>query len=234
MHEASLLLCVCVCFIFFYICIWPFESVVFIIFQLLSSVPVHIIVFVLFLLLLYYDFPSILLWLVLSVAFPFYHFSFSLPSPLPIFVVLFSVTPLTPPPLTPHPSNSFPLPPTLIPPLPTPSEPSAPPQDVKCAGASSTSLLVSWQAPPAESRNGELTGYVVRHRVVSVPGVEGGAGGPGAEVKEPQVGPGEAKQLLVTGLEKWTQYQVTVAAATSEGLGPYSEPLACRTDEDGM
>ncbi|XP_063058094.1 receptor-type tyrosine-protein phosphatase S isoform X2 [Engraulis encrasicolus] len=112
------------------------------------------------------------------------------------------------------------------------AKPSAPPQDVKCAGASSTSLLVSWQAPPAESRNGELTGYVVRHRVVSVPGVEGGAGGPGAEVKEPQVGPGEAKQLLVTGLEKWTQYQVTVAAATSEGLGPYSEPLACRTDED--
>ncbi|XP_042564818.1 receptor-type tyrosine-protein phosphatase S isoform X2 [Clupea harengus] len=104
------------------------------------------------------------------------------------------------------------------------AKPSAPPQDVKCSGASSTSLLVSWLPPSAESQNGELTGYVVSHQVE---GAEVGAG----ELRVPDAPP-SAQQLVLQGLEKWTQYSVSVAASTSKGRGPYSDPLVCRTDED--
>ncbi|XP_076131587.1 receptor-type tyrosine-protein phosphatase S [Alosa pseudoharengus] len=105
------------------------------------------------------------------------------------------------------------------------AKPSAPPREVKCSSSSSTSLLVSWLPPVAESQNGELTGYVVRHQVVAA---EAGA------VDEPKESdaPPSGQQLLLQGLEKWTQYSVSAAASTSKGRGPFSEPLVCRTDED--
>ncbi len=116
------------------------------------------------------------------------------------------------------------------PPLPlsqTWAEPSAPPQDIKCSSSSSTTLLVSWRPPPAESQNGALAGYIVRYAVV----------GAGAEVntepvEEPAVPP-SSNQIQLQRLEKWTLYRVTVAASTSVGPGPESELLLCRTDEDG-
>ncbi|XP_029104960.1 receptor-type tyrosine-protein phosphatase S-like isoform X9 [Scleropages formosus] len=104
------------------------------------------------------------------------------------------------------------------------AKPSAPPQDIKCSSSSSTTLLVSWHPPPAESQNGALAGYIVRHLVA---GAELGA----EPVEEPPVPP-TAGQVLLQGLEKWTQYRVTVAAFTDKGSGPESEPLLCRTDED--
>ncbi|XP_050950448.1 receptor-type tyrosine-protein phosphatase S [Labeo rohita] len=106
------------------------------------------------------------------------------------------------------------------------AKPSAPPQDIKCSSSSSTTLLVSWRPPPAESQNGALAGYIVRYTVV----------GAGAEVntepvEEPAVLP-SSSQIQLQRLEKWTLYRVTVAASTSVGPGPESEPLLCRTDED--
>lgn len=87
--------------------------------------------------------------------------------------------------------------------------------------------MVSWRPPPAESQNGALAGYIVRYAVV----------GAGAEVntepvEEPAVSP-SSNQIQLQRLEKWTLYRVTVAASTSVGPGPESEPLLCRTDEDG-
>uniref|UniRef100_A0A672PZ33 protein-tyrosine-phosphatase n=1 Tax=Sinocyclocheilus grahami TaxID=75366 RepID=A0A672PZ33_SINGR len=106
------------------------------------------------------------------------------------------------------------------------AKPSAPPQDIKCSSSSSTTLLVSWRPPPAESQNGALAGYIVHYAVV----------GAGAEVstepvEEPAVPP-TSSQIQLRQLEKWTFYRVTVAASTSVGPGPESEPLLCRTDED--
>lgn len=40
-------------------------------------------------------------------------------------------------------------------------------------------------------------------------------------------------QVMLQRLEKWTQYRVSVSASTVIGPGPESEPLICRTDEDG-
>lgn len=39
---------------------------------------------------------------------------------------------------------------------------------------------------------------------------------------------------VVHGLEPWTNYSVSVAAATQAGVGAPSEPLICATLEDGM
>lgn len=83
--------------------------------------------------------------------------------------------------------------------------------------------MVSWRPPPAESQNGELAGYIVRYAVV----------GAGAEVSTEHVELPTSGQILLQRLEKWTMYRVTVAASTSVGPGPESEPLLCRTDEDG-
>lgn len=41
------------------------------------------------------------------------------------------------------------------------------------------------------------------------------------------------EQVVLQRLEKWTQYRISVSASTAVGPGPESEPLVCRTDEDG-
>ncbi|XP_072294801.1 receptor-type tyrosine-protein phosphatase S isoform X11 [Eucyclogobius newberryi] len=109
------------------------------------------------------------------------------------------------------------------------AKPSAPPQDIKCSSASSTTLLVSWHPPPLKSQNGELAGYKVRYQVVG--GAEGGAGDDGEALEEATVSAAE-QQVLLQRLEKWTQYSVSVSALTAVGAGPESESLVCRTDED--
>lgn len=45
--------------------------------------------------------------------------------------------------------------------------------------------------------------------------------------------PASEEQVVLQRLEKWTQYRVSVSASTVVGPGPESEPLICRTDEDG-
>ncbi|XP_069364150.1 neogenin [Maniola hyperantus] len=50
----------------------------------------------------------------------------------------------------------------------TPADaPAAPPANVTAAPTSDTSILVRWEAPPARTHRGALTGYKVRYRVVS-------------------------------------------------------------------
>ncbi|TRY60380.1 hypothetical protein DNTS_025785 [Danionella cerebrum] len=102
------------------------------------------------------------------------------------------------------------------------AEPSAAPQDVQCSSSSSTSLLVSWRPPPVQSQNGALSGYTVRYAAV----------GAGSEWGTENVEAPATEQILLQRLEKWTMYRVSVSASTDVGLGPESEPLLCRTDED--
>ncbi|XP_072516040.1 receptor-type tyrosine-protein phosphatase S isoform X4 [Salminus brasiliensis] len=106
------------------------------------------------------------------------------------------------------------------------AKPSAPPQEIKCSSPSSTSLLVSWRPPPAESQNGPLAGYIVRYTMAG-----GGAESRAEPTEELQVPP-TSSQITLQRLEKWTMYQITVAAATAVGPGPESLALVCRTDED--
>lgn len=78
-----------------------------------------------------------------------------------------------------------------------------------------------------EGQNGELAGYELRYQRVS----GAGGGGQGQEVKGLPI-PARQGQTVVEGLEKWSWYNITMAASTAKGIGPNSPAVLCRTDED--
>ena len=99
---------------------------------------------------------------------------------------------------------------------------------MSCESTSSTSLRVSWRLPPIEGQNGELADYELRYQRVS----GAGGGGQGQELKGLPI-PAQQGQTVVEGLEKWSWYNITMAVFTTEGTGPKSPAVLCRTDEDG-
>ncbi|XP_016388254.1 receptor-type tyrosine-protein phosphatase delta-like, partial [Sinocyclocheilus rhinocerous] len=103
------------------------------------------------------------------------------------------------------------------------TQPSAPPQEVKCTSPSSTSILVSWKLPPVELQNGIMTRYTVQYAATE-----------GDDTSLHQVSdiPPEKYHYLLENLEKWTEYRVTVSAHTEAGEGPESLPQLIRTEED--
>lgn len=112
---------------------------------------------------------------------------------------------------------------TLPPPL--PSAPSAPPQEVRLLSLSSTSIKVSWVAPPTDSRHGEIVRYSLAYQAVA-----------GEDMERHQVsGIGaDVTSYVLEDLEKWTEYLVWVRAHTDVGPGPESPAVHTRTKEDGM
>ncbi|XP_076849187.1 receptor-type tyrosine-protein phosphatase delta isoform X17 [Brachyhypopomus gauderio] len=103
------------------------------------------------------------------------------------------------------------------------TQPSAPPQEVTCSSPSSTSILVSWKAPPLEHQNGIVTKYTIQYTASE------GEDTPAQQILEI---PPENSQYLLENLEKWTEYRVTVVAHTDVGAGPESSPQFIRTEED--
>ena len=103
--------------------------------------------------------------------------------------------------------------------------PDAPPQNVTAIPESSTSILVSWTPPPLEDQNGILVSYRLNY-----------------SSDEAFAGPDKAftvnateTTLLVDELEEFVMYSFVVAAETSAGIGPYSDPaVTATTFQDGM
>ncbi len=108
--------------------------------------------------------------------------------------------------------------------LPPPAAPSAPPQDVHLLSLSSTSIKVSWVAPPAASRHGAIVRYTVSYQAVNSEDTE--------RHEVPDIG-ADVTSYVLEGLEKWTEYQVWVRAHTDVGSGPESTAVRVRTNEDG-
>ena len=92
------------------------------------------------------------------------------------------------------------------------------PQNVNATSVSSTSLLVTWDHPPAPDRNGVITGYTVNWR------------------KKREINTIElfsnGTSYLLTGLEPFTSYRVAVAGSTSAGQGQITTPFTVRTLSD--
>lgn len=89
---------------------------------------------------------------------------------------------------------------------------------------SSTSIQVSWVAPPTHSHHRQVAGYVLAYQAVS-----------GQDVERHQVsGIGaDVTSYVLEDLEKWTEYLVWVRARTEVGPGPESPAALTRTLEDG-
>ena len=79
-----------------------------------------------------------------------------------------------------------------------------------------------------EGHNGELAGYELRYQRVS----GAGGGGQGQEGKGLPI-PALQGETVLEGLEKWSWYNISMAAFTAEGTGPKSLAVICRTNEDG-
>ncbi|CAL8279308.1 unnamed protein product [Lota lota] len=103
------------------------------------------------------------------------------------------------------------------------STPSAPPQEVHLVSLTSTSLKVSWVAPPAASRHGAIVRYSISYQAP--------AGEDTARHEVPGIS-ADATSHVLEELEKWTEYQVWVRAHTDVGPGPESAPVWIRTKED--
>lgn len=101
--------------------------------------------------------------------------------------------------------------------------PSKPPSGFTVTASSSTSITASWQLPPADSRNGIITGFKLFYKK------KGSLGSP----TEQRVNSGSTLTKVVSGLDKYTEYEFQVLAFTSKGDGPRSSTKIKRTMEDG-
>lgn len=94
------------------------------------------------------------------------------------------------------------------------------PAGVKAVVRSATSIIVSWQ-PPLRS-NGNITSYNVHIRW------------PGPEGKwKPRTLPPHQTSYLVENLHKKNQYEFSIAAVTSVGEGPQTQPIAISPSSEG-
>ena len=105
----------------------------------------------------------------------------------------------------------------------TPAVPIGSPEIIAAGALSPTEIMVMWlEVPPAE-RNGVISMYAVRY----VP-LETCSGTVTESITNTSM-----TSTILTGLEEYVDYNISVRAFTSVGPGPYSDSVVERTDEDG-
>ena len=102
------------------------------------------------------------------------------------------------------------------------SEPAAPPQNVTTIAVSPTEIIVSWDEVPAIDQNGIIINYQVQLEPLQF-----------TETLETIFVNATNTSMLVTGLEEYVEYNISVRAYTSVGAGPFSRMATERTLEDG-
>ena len=85
----------------------------------------------------------------------------------------------------------------------------------------SSAILLSWQHPESQGRNGIIISYAVMLRDLST-----------SQVLE-YFRVGTHIDILITSLHPYYEYECTVAAATALGRGPFAPVVTIRTEEDG-
>ena len=85
---------------------------------------------------------------------------------------------------------------------------------------SSTSIKVHWGSIPVDLQKGIILGY---HVIVML----------NSSVSRNLTVFGKSQEMVVTGLQKSTTYQVSVSGFTVKGRGVQSTPVNVTTDEDG-
>ena len=85
---------------------------------------------------------------------------------------------------------------------------------VNGSATSPTSLIVRWGPVDCTQRNGKIIGYFVKHNKNTTTVVSTS---------------GEVGEKTITRLSVSTLYSVSVAAMTSAGTGPYSDPITITT-----
>ena len=98
--------------------------------------------------------------------------------------------------------------------------PSAAPVSLQGHNKSSTSIFVTWGQVPSSKQNGVILNYTVSYKEAP----HGSA--KTVTVDEP------TNSTTLKGLNKYTNYSITVFASTIKGGGIVSDPIYVITDED--
>lgn len=102
-------------------------------------------------------------------------------------------------------------------------EPSGPPRNVQCTASGSRTAEIMWSPPAYQDQNGPIVYYLIKlaDQWYSTDIIE--------------INTTVSIQFTtVTNLEEYAQYSCQVAAATTHGVGPYSDAIFFTTFEDGM
>ncbi|XP_076346267.1 tyrosine-protein phosphatase Lar-like isoform X2 [Tachypleus tridentatus] len=102
--------------------------------------------------------------------------------------------------------------------------PGAPPQEIHGYALNSRSLHITWQPPPLDQQNGNISYYKLKYLKADV-------SNDSSKAHVIQRGPDE-RSYTIDGLEEWTRYYIWVLAGTVIGDGPSSKPLNICTEED--
>ena len=103
-----------------------------------------------------------------------------------------------------------------------PTAPASPPQNVTTMAESTTAIRVTWEEVPVIDRNGEITVYEVQYEPLETFG---------GQIATSTVNT-SMLSILLTDLQEFVDYNISVRAYTSAGPGPYSDSVTERTDTD--
>lgn len=114
-----------------------------------------------------------------------------------------------------------------------PQRPAGFPLNLSARPLSSTEILITWMPPLSELRHGEIQGYNIGYKLSTLATSSSNnnnynftsVSGDGEE------GTGE---FLLTGLQKYSRYNIVIQAFNQIGPGPLSEPATAQTLEDGI
>ena len=99
-----------------------------------------------------------------------------------------------------------------------PLAPSGAPNSVSVSEVTSSNITLQWGLVPCIEQNGNITGYIV---CVTETG----------EMKIVENVSDDVGQVTISGLVPSTTYSIKVAAVTSIGTGPYSDPITFDTPD---
>ena len=98
--------------------------------------------------------------------------------------------------------------------------PSQSPLNVSAMNDSSTSIQVSWEPPTTEFTFGILRAFIIRYALAS-----------DQEAYNYTTISSDVTTHIIEGLLEFTLYNIEIAASTV-GIGPFSDPVSVMTDED--
>ena len=91
---------------------------------------------------------------------------------------------------------------------------------------SSTTIIVTWDIIPPIDQNGVITMYEVLYEPLETFG--------GAIQTQTRNVSGTEMSVVLTNLEEFVNYSISVRAYTSVGEGPYTDEIREKTNTDGI
>ena len=101
------------------------------------------------------------------------------------------------------------------------SVPTSAPLNVSGSAINSTAIVINWELPGLDGRNGNITGYslILRELATNTTTTHSQSG---AHI-----------ELVIASLHPYYEYECQIAAETAVGRGPYGDTIITRTMPDG-